>query len=125
VSTVGARAVLDYLVDHDLQANAARLGATLLGGLREVAAKHPVVGDVRGKGLMVGIELVEPGSTTPSPPAAVRVLEETRQRGLLVGKGGLHNNVIRLAPPMTLTEDELAEALEILAAAIAAADGER
>jgi 4-aminobutyrate aminotransferase len=125
VSTVGARAVLDYLVDHDLQANAARLGATLLGGLREIAAKHPVVGDVRGKGLMVGIELVEPGSMTPSPPAAARVLEETRQRGLLVGKGGLHNNVIRLAPPMTLTEDELAEALEILAAAVAVADGER
>ncbi|HEV7651414.1 MAG TPA: aspartate aminotransferase family protein [Actinophytocola sp.] len=125
VSTVGARAVLDYLVEHDLQANAAALGAKLLDGLRAVAAKHPVVGDVRGKGLMVGVELVEPGTMTPSPPAAVTVLEETRARGLLVGKGGLHNNVIRLAPPMTLTGDELDEALDILAAAIAAADGVR
>ena len=123
VSTVGARAVLDYLVDHDLQANAATLGERLLGGLRDVAAKHPVVGDVRGKGLMVGIELVEPGTMTPAPKAAVTVLEETRERGLLVGKGGLHNNVIRLAPPMTLTADELDEALDILAGAIAAADG--
>jgi 4-aminobutyrate aminotransferase len=123
VSTVGARAVLDYLVDHDLQANAAHLGAKLLTGLRAAAESHPVVGDVRGKGLMVGIELVEPGSTTPSPAAAVTVLEETRRRGLLVGKGGLHNNVIRLAPPMTLTEDELDEALAILTDAIAVADG--
>jgi 4-aminobutyrate aminotransferase len=123
VSTVGARAVLDYLVDHDLQANAATLGERLLGGLRDVAAKHPVVGDVRGKGLMVGIELVEPGTMTPAPKAAVTVLEETRARGLLVGKGGLHNNVIRLAPPMTLTAEELDEALDILAGAIAAADG--
>jgi 4-aminobutyrate aminotransferase len=125
VSTVGARAVLDYLTDHDLQANAAALGAKLLDGLRAIAAKYPVVGEVRGKGLMVGIELVVPGGPSvpePSQAAAVRVLEETRARGLLVGKGGLHNNVIRLAPPMTLTEDELDEALDILAAAIAAAD---
>ena len=124
VSTVGARAVLDYLVDHDLQANAAALGAKLIAGLREVAGKHPVVGDVRGKGLMVGIEFVEPGGMTPSPAAAVKVLEETRRLGLLVGKGGLHNNVIRLAPPMTLTAEELDEALGILGEAIAAADGE-
>ncbi len=123
VSTVGARAVLDYLLDHDLQANAATLGSRLIGGLRDVAEKHPVVGDVRGKGLMVGVELVEPGGKTPSPAAAVTVLEETRRRGLLVGKGGLHNNVIRLAPPMTLTEDELDEALAILAEAVAVADG--
>ncbi len=121
VSTVGARAVLDYLVEHDLQANAATLGTRLLGGLREVAAKYPVVGDVRGKGLMVGVELVEPGTMTPAPKAAVTVLEETRRRGLLVGKGGLHNNVIRLAPPMTLTAEELAEALDILTGAIDAA----
>jgi 4-aminobutyrate aminotransferase len=123
VATVGARAVLDYIADHDLQANAATLGTKLLDGLRAVAAKHPVVGDVRGKGLMVGIEFVEPGTMTPAPPIAAKVLEETRGRGLLVGKGGLHNNVIRLAPPMTLTADELTEALDILAGAIAAADG--
>jgi 4-aminobutyrate aminotransferase len=70
---------------------------------------------------MVGLELVEPGGMTPSPAAATRVLEETRARGLLVGKGGLHNNVIRLAPPMTLTGEELDEALAILGEAVAAA----
>jgi 4-aminobutyrate aminotransferase len=121
VATVGAHAVLDYLRDHDLQANAHRLGTRLLSVLGDISTRHPVVGDVRGKGLMVGIELVEPGGMTPSPAAATRVLEETRARGLLVGKGGLHNNVIRLAPPMTLTAEELEEALEILGASIAAA----
>jgi 4-aminobutyrate aminotransferase len=122
VATVGATAVLDYIADHDLQASAAKLGAKLMAGLREVAERHPVVGDVRGKGLMVGIELVEPGGTTPSPALATAVLEETRLRGLLVGKGGLHSNVIRLAPPMTVTEEEVDEALDALGGAIAAAD---
>jgi 4-aminobutyrate aminotransferase len=122
VATVGAAATLDYLLSHDLQANAARLGARLLTGLRAVAEQHGVVGDVRGKGLMIGIELVLPGTTTPSPQVAGRLLEETRARGLLVGKGGLYGNVIRLAPPMTLTADEAEEALDVLGAAIAAVD---
>jgi 4-aminobutyrate aminotransferase len=123
VATVGAKAVLDYVADHDLQANAAKLGSRLKAGLRAIADGHPIVGDLRGKGLMIGIELVEPGGNTPSVALATRVLEETRERGLLVGKGGLHNNVIRLAPPMTLTDDEVVEALAILEAAIAAAEG--
>jgi 4-aminobutyrate aminotransferase len=122
VSTVGAGAVLDFLLDHELQANAATLGAELLAGLRAVAENHPIVGDVRGKGLMVGVELVQPGGNSPNQAAAAAVLEETRARGLLVGKGGLHNNVIRLAPPMTLTAEELSEALGILTDAIAAVD---
>jgi 4-aminobutyrate aminotransferase len=121
VATVGAHAVLDYVREHDLQGNAHRLGERLLSGLRDISSRHPVVGDVRGKGLMIGVELVEPGGMTPSPAVATRVLEETRERGLLVGKGGLHNNVIRLAPPMTLTGEELDEALTILGEAIAAA----
>jgi 4-aminobutyrate aminotransferase len=123
VATVGAKAVLDYVFDHDLQANAAKQGDRLMQGLRATAERHPIVGDLRGKGLMIGIELVEPGGNTPSVPRATRVLEETRMRGLLVGKGGLHNNVIRLAPPMTVTEDEVDEALGALDGAIAAAEG--
>jgi 4-aminobutyrate aminotransferase len=122
VATVGASAVVDYVLDHDLQANAAKQGERLMAGLREIAARHPIVGDLRGKGLMIGIELVEPGGNTPSTPVATQVLEDTRARGLLVGKGGLFNNVIRLAPPMTVTEDEVDEALGALAGAIGAAD---
>lgn len=124
VSTAGANATLKYLLDNDLQANAAKLGDRLIGGLRDAAEGHGVVGDVRGKGLMIGVELVQPGGKTPSPAAASRALEATRERGLLVGKGGLHGNVLRLAPPMTLTEDEAEEALGILAEVIAVTDEE-
>ncbi|MFD4249364.1 aspartate aminotransferase family protein [Amycolatopsis thermoflava] len=119
VSTAGAKATLDYLLSHDLQGNAAKQGARLLTGLRDIAERYDVVGDVRGKGLMIGVELVEPDGA-PSPESARLVLEETRARGLLVGKGGLHGDVIRLAPPMTLTDDETGEALEILRESIAA-----
>lgn len=66
---------------------------------------------------MVGIEFVGPEGE-PNPAAATVVLNESKARGLLVGKGGLYGNVIRLAPPMTLTEDELEEALGILAQAV-------
>ncbi|MET0133526.1 MAG: aspartate aminotransferase family protein [Kibdelosporangium sp.] len=117
ISTAGAFAALNYLLDNDLQANAAKLGSRLISGLRDASEDNPVVGDVRGKGLMVGVELVGPDGA-PSPAAAARLLEETRERGLLVGKGGLYNNVIRLAPPMSLTEEENEEGLAILTESI-------
>ena len=125
LSTVAAKAAVDYLLEHDLQHNAERLGGRLLAGLRDIATRHPIIGDVRGKGLMIGLELVLPGGTRPDPAAAVDLLEQTRERGLLVGKGGLYGNVIRLAPPMTLTADEAAEALDILAESIAAVEAAR
>ncbi|GAB3570110.1 aspartate aminotransferase family protein [Amycolatopsis endophytica] len=119
VSTAGAKATLDYLLSHDLQGNAAKQGTRLLTGLRDLAEGNDIVGDVRGKGLMIGVEFVEPDGA-PSPEAARLLLEETRARGLLVGKGGLHNNVIRLAPPMTLTDEETGEGLDILRESVAA-----
>jgi 4-aminobutyrate aminotransferase len=119
VATAGAKAVLDYLLDYDLQANAAKLGTRLLAGLSEVASRYSVVGDVRGKGLMIGVELVEPGTTAPSTRAVARVLEEAKSRGLLLGKGGLYGNVLRISPPMTLTEEEADEGLSILTEAVA------
>jgi 4-aminobutyrate aminotransferase len=114
IATAGASAVLDYLLRHDLQANAAKLGTRLIEGLRAAAARHAIAADVRGKGLMIGVELVEPGGTDPSPRAATMLQEATRKRGLLVGRGGLYGNVLRLAPPLTLTDDEADEALRIL-----------
>ncbi len=123
VSTAGAVATLDYLLSHDLQANAAKLGTRLLAALRALAEQYPVVGDVRGKGLMIGVELVNPDGT-PNPAAAALVLNKARENGLLIGKGGLHGNVLRLAPPLTLTEDEADEALQKLTEAIATANVE-
>lgn len=124
VSTAAANATLDFLLEHDLQANALKLGNKLMNGLRHIGDENPVIGDVRGKGLMIGIELVRPGGDTPSSAAAVKMMEETRKRGLLIGKGGLNGNVLRLAPPMTLTEPEADEALQILAESIAVTNEE-
>jgi 4-aminobutyrate aminotransferase len=121
VST-GALAVLDYLAAHDLQANARVVGARLGAGLRRLADGRPAVGDVRGKGLIWALELVEPGSRTPAPALAARAQEEARRGGLLVGKGGLYGNVLRIAPPLILTEAEADEGLEILAHALAVLD---
>ncbi|WP_431879524.1 aspartate aminotransferase family protein [Amycolatopsis sacchari] len=119
VATAGAKATLDYLLDRDLQGNAEKLGHHLIAGLRDLGERYDIIGDVRGKGLMIGVELVESGGKDPSPPNAAALLEETKARGLLVGKGGLHGNVLRLAPPMTLTSEEADEALEILEASVA------
>ena len=119
VATAAASAVVEYVLSHDLQANAGRQGERVLTGLRQLQEKYDGVGDVRGKGLMIGVELVEPGSDKPSPRAAAAVLEQCRKDGLLVGKGGLYGNVIRVAPPMTLTDDETAEGLHVLTEAIA------
>jgi 4-aminobutyrate aminotransferase len=119
LTSAGALANLRYLLDHDLQGNAARHGPTLLDGLR--AHGSPIVGDVRGKGLMIGVELVRPGTGSPGEPApelANAVLEACKRRGLLVGKGGLHGNALRIAPPLSLTADEAEEGLAILAAAL-------
>jgi 4-aminobutyrate aminotransferase len=122
LTMAAAQATLDYILEHDLQANAAKLGGKLLAGLRACADDLAVVGDVRGKGLMIGVELVEPGGTEPSPRAASMVMEECRRGGLLVGKGGLYGNVIRIGPPLTVTEDEIEEGLGILSSALSAVD---
>lgn len=122
IAAAAGSAVLDYLRDHDLQANAARVGAILHQGLREATADRAIVAQVRGRGLMIAVEFVEPGTLDPSPAATTRVLEECKRGGLLAGKGGLYGNVIRMGPPLVLTEAEAKEGLEIIAAAIAAAD---
>jgi 4-aminobutyrate aminotransferase len=114
ISSSAGAAVLDYILDHDLQANAARVGAILHSGLQEAADKLPLLADVRGRGLMIALEFADPGTLAPNPSAALRVLEECKAGGLLVGKGGLHGNVIRMGPPLTLSEDEARQGLAIL-----------
>jgi len=114
ISTSAAKATIDYLLDHDLQANAAKRGAQLADGLRGIAEEFPELGDVRGKGLMLATEIVNPDDKTPDAATTAKLQQETKNRGLLIGKGGLYGNVLRMAPPMTLTEEETTEALEIL-----------
>ncbi|MFC4906319.1 aspartate aminotransferase family protein [Actinomadura gamaensis] len=114
VSTAAANATLDYVLDHDLQANARRQGATIIGGLREAAPRFPFVAEIRGRGLMFAIEFTDPETGAPSPELATALMETTRERGLLVGKGGLYGNTVRMAPPLTLSDAEAAEGLGIL-----------
>ncbi|MGW7686915.1 aspartate aminotransferase family protein [Kribbella sp. NPDC054772] len=114
ISTSAAKATIDYLLDKDLQANAAKRGAQLADGLRGISDEYPELGDVRGKGLMLAAEIVKPDDNSPDPAATAKLQQETKNRGLLVGKGGLYGNVLRMAPPMTLTEEEAGEALEII-----------
>jgi len=120
LSAAGSLANLRYIQAHDLQRNCAGRGTELLERLRAAQPGLPLLGDVRGKGLMIGLELVVPGSEaeglagTPDATAAAAVLEGCRERGLLVGKGGLGGNVLRIAPPMTLTTEEAAEGADVL-----------
>ncbi|MER7007347.1 aspartate aminotransferase family protein [Dactylosporangium sp. NPDC000555] len=109
ISTAAGNAVLDYILRHDLQANAARTGAILLDGLR--AVDSPIVAEVRGRGLMIGVELTSAAATTA-------VFESCKRDGLLVGKGGLYGTALRMGPPLNLTEDEAREGLEILTSAL-------
>jgi 4-aminobutyrate aminotransferase len=118
-----ALANLDHIEEHDLQQNAYKVGDYLYRGLKDLEDRFDVVGEVRGKGLMIGVELVKDGeSKDPSPEAAGRVMETCKERGLLVGKGGLYGNVLRVSPPLSITEDDAARAVETLEVAFGEAE---
>jgi 4-aminobutyrate aminotransferase len=123
LSCAGALANLRYLLDSDLQGNARLVGARLMSGLAPVVSQYPAVGELRGVGLMIGLEMVGSDRFTPDADAAARVLEATKARGLLIGKGGLYGNCLRIAPPLSLTADEADEGVAIVAAALEAALG--
>jgi 4-aminobutyrate aminotransferase-like enzyme len=117
VSCAAASATLDVIENESLAERAERTGARLRSGLEELQRRFPKrIGDVRGKGLMQALELVVDeagGDRTPDGAATARLFEETKQRGLLIGKGGLYGNAIRISPPLTVSETEVDEALEI------------
>ncbi|MDH3498490.1 MAG: aspartate aminotransferase family protein [Acidimicrobiia bacterium] len=123
LATTGALANLDYLLSHDLQTNAAKVGQRLKDGIHHIAEEVPNIGDVRGKGLMIGVEFVAPGTRTPDAATTGRVMEEAKAGGLLIGKGGMHGNVLRIAPPLSITEDEADEGLAKLSQAVHRAVG--
>ncbi|MGW2779837.1 aspartate aminotransferase family protein [Streptomyces populi] len=115
VTMAAGLANLTYLLEHDLQGNARRVGGLLIERLRAVAAQFGGVREVRGRGLMIGVELVEPGTDRANPRAAAAVLEAAREEGLLIGKGGGHDtSVLRIAPPLSLTVAEAEEGASIL-----------
>ncbi len=112
------KAVLEVIENENLQANSLKIGNHILAGLERLKQKHNIIGDVRGKGLMLGIELVKDRATKePAKSECAQVLEVCKDMGLLLGKGGLQGSVIRFAPPMCVTQADADFMLEVFDAA--------
>ena len=122
IATTAALANLNYITTHHLRENALRVGSYLMERLYELMEMHHVIGDVRGMGLMIAVELVRDRATKePAPDTLLRVQNEAKLRGLIIGRGGLHANVIRICPPLIVSERDADDAIRILDEAFAAA----
>ena len=124
MACAAALATLDVIEEEGLIANAAARGAQMLAGLRAIAAGRPGVGDVRGIGLMLALEFVQPevgDGRVPDPAAVKRVIAEANRRKLLLLSAGSYAQVIRIIPPLVTTEAEVDLALKILAESLDAA----
>ncbi|MFQ6059631.1 MAG: aminotransferase class III-fold pyridoxal phosphate-dependent enzyme, partial [Anaerolineae bacterium] len=113
VSCAAALATIEVIEEENLASNAQVVGSYLRGKLEELKEKYPLIGDVRGMGLMQGVELVRE-EKEPAVEEILQVFEATKRRGLLIGKGGLYGNVIRIAPPLNIAKADVDEAVHIL-----------
>ncbi|URN05913.1 4-aminobutyrate--2-oxoglutarate transaminase [Actinomadura madurae] len=109
-----ALAVLEEIEDGKLVERAGRIGEIMLPRLRALAARHPAIGDVRGRGAMTAIELVREGTKEPDPELTAKVARRCHERGLLVLTTGTYGNVLRFLPPLVIPEDLLTEGLDVL-----------
>ena len=110
VTATAAKAVIDFIDEQNLMANAAEVGAYVRGHLEAMKERYPVIGDVRGMGLMQAIELVEDRKTkVPATTAAAQLMEHARENRLLIGRGGMHSNVIRMTPPLNISKADVDE----------------
>jgi 4-aminobutyrate aminotransferase-like enzyme len=120
ITNTAAKAVIDLIEEENLSANAADTGGYLRQRLEELQQKHLLIGDVRGMGLMQGIELVEDRATkVPATQHAFRLMEAARVQRILIGRGGLSGNVIRISPPMNIRKPEVDEFITRLDVAFA------
>jgi 4-aminobutyrate aminotransferase-like enzyme len=121
VATTAARAVIEFIENENLRINAAEVGAYLRGRLEELKDKHALIGDVRGMGLMQALELVRDRQTKePAPREAAAIMEACRERGVLVGKGGLYGNALRCTPPLNIAKSDVDHFVGVLDEAFAA-----
>ena len=121
VSTAAASAVVDFIADQNLLANSQQVGSYLANQLAALQAEFPLIGDVRGIGLMQALELVSDRKTKePATHQTVRLMEEMRNRGMLIGKGGLYGNVIRISPPLNISTTDIDTFISALRPAVAA-----
>jgi len=124
VTMAVARTVVDIIEKDRLADNAAIVGGHLRARLEGLAEKHGAIGEVRGMGLMQGVELVKDRKTKePAPLAAAAVLESAKDHGLIIGKGGLYGNVLRISPPLTVTTEDADQAADVLDKAFGEATG--
>ncbi len=115
VTSVAARATIEVIEEENLLENAHVVGAYFRAKLEELQSKHKIIGDVRGMGLMQALELVKDRETKePAPEATNELLERARENGLLIGKGGLHGNVLRIAPMLNIAKSDVDEAIRLL-----------
>ncbi len=115
VTSVAARATIEVIEEEKLLKNAHDVGQHLRAKLEELKQKHALIGDVRGMGLMQGVELVKDLKTKePAPMETNQVMERAKRNGLLIGKGGLYGNVLRIAPPLNVTKSDVDEAAQLL-----------
>jgi 4-aminobutyrate aminotransferase/(S)-3-amino-2-methylpropionate transaminase len=118
VSCAAALAAIGTLRDENLAASARSIGETLTNRLHSLQAAHPAIGDVRGRGAMMAVELVRPGSLEPDPDAARRISQACHRSGVVVLTCGSFGNVIRLLPPLVIDDGLLADGLEVLSRAV-------
>jgi len=104
VSSATALAVIDVIQEENLQENARVVGEYLVEGLKELQKSFPIIGDIRGKGLMLGIEIADPETKAQMPAECAKIVEVCKDNKVIIGKGGLWGNTIRLKPPMTVTK---------------------
>ena len=108
ITTTAARAVIEFIEEENLRANTAEVGAYMRGKLLELQEKHSLIGDVRGMGLLLAIELVEDRKTkVPAARQTVALMEACRNNRVLLGKGGLYGNVLRMSPPMNISKTDV------------------
>lgn len=118
VTMAAALATIEYMEEHNLKANAAVQGAKLRAKLEEFQAEFPFIGEVRGMGLMQALEIVKPNSIEPDPERTAALVNAAKEHGLLLGKGGLYNNVIRVAPHLITTAEDIDKGMDLLANAL-------
>lgn len=122
VGCAAGRAVLRAIDEEGLQENAARVGHLLREGLLELQKKHECIGDVRGRGLMLGLEIVaDRDSRAPAPEVAKRLHESARALGLIIGRAGPHGNVMRVCPPYCINADDAGFFLDVIDRSLVAA----
>ncbi len=115
IASAAALATIDYMQRHDMPGQAKKSGARFTEGLQRMEEEFPLIGNIRGSGLFIGVELVRDRITKePAKEETLAMLEECKKRGLVIGKSGQKTNVLRIGPPLVITDEHIDKALDIL-----------